>query len=264
MVVKHFSLIAACERMRALRQNPEVRKRQAEASRSWRSNPENAQKRSEQKRRCYARMKERLKVDAAYREHQNRKARERMQRMLSDPVMRDAILEQRRKARDRINSDNALKARELSYSRNWRKLNRERKRAYASEWKKRNPQHRAAQRIRNAVRRAIKGAKVWKSAHYLGISIDGARRHIESMFPPGWTWENQGTVWHIDHIYPIGKANLDDHIEVLAVCNYKNLRPLSVEDNQSKGDSITPEARRLFEQLKAEAAATIPAMPPAC
>ena len=65
------------------------------------------------------------------------------------------------------------------------------------------------------------------------------------------TWENYGTVWDVDHIFPTSKANLHDPIEAKAVFNWRNLRPLSSFVNRHvKSGSVTREAKEFFEKLK--------------
>ena len=78
--------------------------------------------------------------------------------------------------------------------------------------------------------------------------------HLEFHLRDGMSLENYGTVWHIDHFYPLSKANLGDRAEYLAVCNYRNLRPTFCAENIGKGGRILPEAEALFEQLKQELA----------
>jgi hypothetical protein len=72
-------------------------------------------------------------------------------------------------------------------------------------------------------------------------------------------WKNWGTYWHIDHIYPLAAANLEDRCEFLAVVNWQNLQPLTATANLKKNDEVTPAAKRLFnklvKQFESEAAA---------
>jgi hypothetical protein len=83
----------------------------------------------------------------------------------------------------------------------------------------------------------------------LGCSIPDLKHHIESQFNGGMTWDNWGSVWHLDHIYPLAAANLDNRTEFLSVNNFRNLQPLSVKENLAKNDTVTPEAKKLFEEL---------------
>ena len=48
------------------------------------------------------------------------------------------------------------------------------------------------------------------------------------------TWDNWGEVWHLDHNFPLAAADLEDRTEFLAVCNWRNLQPLTVKENLEK------------------------------
>jgi len=71
----------------------------------------------------------------------------------------------------------------------------------------------------------------------LGCSIQELRIYLESLFLPAMSWENYGE-WHIDHIMPLSKFNLQDSNEVKKACHYSNLQPLWAKDNYSKGNKI--------------------------
>lgn len=69
----------------------------------------------------------------------------------------------------------------------------------------------------------------------LGCDWETLKNHIESQFVDGMSWDNKDK-WHIDHIIPLASANTEK--EVYALCNYKNLQPLWVEDNLKKGSKL--------------------------
>ena len=66
------------------------------------------------------------------------------------------------------------------------------------------------------------------------------REHLESMFVDGMTWENHGTLWHIDHIKPLACyvfADKDGNIfndAIIEANGLHNLRPVLIEDNLHK------------------------------
>lgn len=68
------------------------------------------------------------------------------------------------------------------------------------------------------------------------------RRHLEKQFQPGWNWGNQGSVWVIDHIYPLAKFDLTDALHIRMACHWSNLRPLGRQENIDKWDKWVPEA----------------------
>lgn len=78
-----------------------------------------------------------------------------------------------------------------------------------------------------------------QSIAYLGCSIDEFMHYIESQFLEGMTWDNYGE-WEIDHILPLSLINENTEMEnqLLALCNYKNCKPLWAYDNNSKNDSL--------------------------
>lgn len=97
---------------------------------------------------------------------------------------------------------------------------------------------------RNRVRNALHGIKGRVAPHvknrflaYFGCDESTFVAHIESQFREGMTWENRGKVWELDHIVPLssgmGNINL-----LTRMSHYRNLQPLTVEDNRKKGDSL--------------------------
>jgi len=74
----------------------------------------------------------------------------------------------------------------------------------------------------------------------VGCSIYFLRTHLEGQFKPGMTWENYGTVWHVDHITPLssfGKAIGRSDVQRVAF-NWTNLQPLFAKDNLTKNDRM--------------------------
>lgn len=76
-------------------------------------------------------------------------------------------------------------------------------------------------------------SKPHKTEEILGCSIVDFKKHLESLFTEGMTWENRGRKgWHIDHIIPLVRAKTEE--EVLKLCHYTNLQPLWEQDNLRK------------------------------
>jgi hypothetical protein len=65
--------------------------------------------------------------------------------------------------------------------------------------------------------------------------------YLESKFTPEMSWDNYGTYWSIDHIYPLSKFNLECKEEQLKAVHYTNLQPLPVIENIKKSNKITKE-----------------------
>jgi hypothetical protein len=154
---------------------------------------------------------------------------------------------------------NLEKSRQLcrGSAKKWAMENPEKRRDYHREWaadaRRSDPDFKLRGNLRTRLYDAVKGnAKKGSAIRDMGCTIAEFWSHMESKFQPGMTRENMGTAWEIDHIYPLAKANLQERAEFLAVNNWRNLQPLTPEQNNAKNDSVTPEAQVLFDQLKAE------------
>lgn len=98
--------------------------------------------------------------------------------------------------------------------------------------------------LRNIRRRhlqAVKAAgsnKTFRTTDLLGCTAEQLKQHIENQFVVNMSWDNHGSVWHIDHIYPLGLVDWNNHEQVKQVCNYRNLQPLLAVENIRKGKTI--------------------------
>jgi len=89
--------------------------------------------------------------------------------------------------------------------------------------------------VRNRARLALKGIyKCAKTELLLGCSYDQFKKHIESKFVDGMTWENMSK-WHIDHIRPLASFDLSDEQQQKLSFHYTNQQPLWAIDNLRKG-----------------------------
>lgn len=70
----------------------------------------------------------------------------------------------------------------------------------------------------------------------LGYSASDLKRHLESQFHSGMTWDNYGDLWEIDHIKPkavFSYESIED--EGFHECwNLENIRPLFCEQNRKR------------------------------
>ena len=118
---------------------------------------------------------------------------------------------------------------------------------YIKKRRREDPQFRVRCNLGSRVSTAIKnftknGKKSAKTEKLLGTSYKNLMKHLESKFynhpETGltMTWENYGTMWHIDHIVPCAFFDLSDPEQQKQCFNWKNLQPLTWEDNLSKGD----------------------------
>ncbi len=94
-------------------------------------------------------------------------------------------------------------------------------------------------KLKNTLRSRLNGAikrkgfsKNTKTADTIGCSWEELKKHLESQFLEGMSWDNRDE-WHIDHIKPLALAKTEE--EVYELNHYSNLQPLWVIDNLKKG-----------------------------
>ena len=164
---------------------------------------------------------------------------------------REERIEYQRDYRD-SNKESIKERRDKRREENREEMNA-RERRWAREKRQTDPDFVLKLRLRNRLNAALKGNRNEGSAvRDLGMTIPEFRRCIESLFDDHMTWDNHGRYWHLDHIFPLNAANLDDRVEFLAVNNWRNIQPLESIANLEKHDTITPEAQKLFNKLKKE------------
>lgn len=73
----------------------------------------------------------------------------------------------------------------------------------------------------------------------LPYSIENLKKHLESKFEPGMSWENYGS-WHIDHIRPDSSFKYDkmSDDQFLESWSLSNLQPLWAMDNFRKSKKV--------------------------
>lgn len=111
-------------------------------------------------------------------------------------------------------------------------------RRYQRKKRKEDPVFLMACRMRCRLHQALKSKgikKNTKSEKMLGCSFGKFKKHIESLFTDGMSWDNKDE-WHIDHIVPVSCATTVEGLEKLF--HYKNCRPMWASDNMSKGDRL--------------------------
>jgi hypothetical protein len=138
----------------------------------------------------------------------------------------------------RWNQRNRERCRE--YCKKWRSKNKKRKREYESQLKKLSTLYGITQSIRALVLTKFReGGYTKKSKVYeiIGCSYDDFKKHIESQFQEGMSWQNHNRYgWHLDHIIPCASAKTEE--ELIKLNHYTNYQPLWAKDNMTKGSKI--------------------------
>ena len=124
------------------------------------------------------------------------------------------------------------------YQKEWSLKNREYLRDYERNRYRTNINFKLRRICRTRIRQALKGiSKSASTMKLIGCTIDELRRHIESLFEPWMTWENQGLGgWDIEHKIACANFNLIDPEQQRACCNWSNLQPMEHIANIKKGN----------------------------
>lgn len=106
--------------------------------------------------------------------------------------------------------------------------------------RRKDPVFRMNRNLRRRILSAIKDKrKSDLSENLLGCSWMEARRHIESLWKDGMSWDNYGMHgWHIDHIKPCASFDLSKPEQQKKCFHYTNLQPLWAKDNLKKGAKL--------------------------
>jgi hypothetical protein len=145
---------------------------------------------------------------------------------------KDKVFESKRRYRAQ-NAEKIKLAKQKYFAENKAKISKA-----LAERRARNPIVRLANSMRRSVRRYLDAGQKGEMSSFeiIGCSKDDLRKHLESKFRGGMTWENYGSYWHIDHIVPLISAKSPE--EVKRLCHWTNLQPLTAFENISKGSKI--------------------------
>ena len=85
---------------------------------------------------------------------------------------------------------------------------------------------------------------------YIGLDKEEFKKHIESQFTEGMTWDNWGfDDWHLDHRLPLSAAETEEEIGLL--WHYTNLQPMWGKKNLKKSNKYCPkELAAFFEKRR--------------
>jgi uncharacterized protein (DUF983 family) len=103
--------------------------------------------------------------------------------------------------------------------------------------------------IRSRTYIALKTCKKHHTIKYLGCS---SPEYLEWILhnDKNYTLENQGKVWHIDHVIPLCLFDLEDEKQQMIAFNWRNTMPLAAQDNLSKNRKIIiPQIENHYQHL---------------
>lgn len=96
------------------------------------------------------------------------------------------------------------------------------------------------EKLKRVIRSRIISALYNKNKHtieYLGCNIPEYLNWLLKN-DSNYTLENRGCEWHIDHVIPLSRFNLENEEEQLIAFNWRNTMPLSCQENLKKNNKI--------------------------
>jgi hypothetical protein len=181
--------------------------------------------------------KQKIKLSKAEYEFKNKERRQAQKKEYSEKN-KETIRAQKKIYRDRAENKEKHRVYRIEYNKN----NKEKTNKRERDRIKTEPNYRLLRLLRCRVSEALKGkSKSASTIELLGISVEEAKRHLESQFTEGMSWENHGLRgWHIDHIRPCASFDFSDPAQQKACFHYSNLQPLWAKDNREKSDKYEP------------------------
>lgn len=107
-----------------------------------------------------------------------------------------------------------------------------------NEKRRNDPAFRILCNIRCRIHDALKGrAKSARTVELMGCSVEDFKKHLESLWKPGMSWDNYGE-WEVDHKVPCARFRLEDPEQQRACFSWRNSQPLWWHENNAKADSL--------------------------
>lgn len=103
-----------------------------------------------------------------------------------------------------------------------------------------NIQFKLAEHIRGRLRIILGDIKVRKpkTENLIDCTLDNFVKHLNKSFYKDITFDNYGTIWHLDHIIPCDWFDLSDINQLKACTHYTNLQALLINDNLVKSNKL--------------------------
>ena len=151
----------------------------------------------------------------------------------------------------RIGYYNEKREQRKEYGKFYARQNRARINAYERQKRITDSNYKLAHNIRAVTRQAFKSQNVKKTNDLIGCSQTFLRKWIIHQLYGDMTLDNYGTIWCLDHCYPLSKTNLSNERDMYKSTNWINIRPMYFSENSSKGDKIDHRLY-LMQEIKAK------------
>lgn len=141
-------------------------------------------------------------------------------------------------------------ARRAEYTKAYRQRNRAKSAAYAASRIRKDESARIACRVRtktgHMIRAYLRGQRSSRVNLYCGCPAMEMVERLFANLPAGAAPEDYGTKWVVDHVYPLGLADLTVPAHRLAAFHWSNVRAVRPIDNSRKYVACSDEASRSF------------------
>jgi hypothetical protein len=118
------------------------------------------------------------------------------------------------------------------------------------EWRAKNPEKEKEARTKYREENKEKMNEYhrkWKeNKRYIGCAMEELKEYLSTKLTNEMTWENYGSVWHIDHIIPCSSWDFSSEFESSCCWNFRNLQPMLASENQSKHDNYNEEDKNEY------------------
>ena len=91
--------------------------------------------------------------------------------------------------------------------------------------------------VRGRIWYALGKCKPLHTIEYLGCTSEEYQNWIFN-YDERYTLDNRGSVWHIDHVIPLSRFDLEDEEQQFIAFNWRNTMPLLASENLSKNNKI--------------------------
>lgn len=137
-----------------------------------------------------------------------------------------------------------------------RKIFRENNPERVKAWREKflsNASAKIAMNLRKRTRYFLHSGKEW--SNLLGCDIDHFKSWLEFNFEQepdnDMNINNYGTIWEIDHVYPLSKFDMSKEEDIKKAFNWKNILPALCSHNKSKNNKICQDdLNKLNDRLK--------------
>jgi len=116
--------------------------------------------------------------------------------------------------------------------------NKARRNQRNKERKKEDPMFRINESLKVRIHEVLKGYKNCRSSKLLACTRTLLQEWLAFNLEDGMTLDDQGSVWHIDHVIPVSFFDTTNQDEQHLCFHWSNLRPLQKSKNISKSNSI--------------------------